>query len=200
MTTGISTRIDKLHWSISKEEQQEAISYLIDNIRDEDLNLLIFSRLDKGFWDNAALVLKGLGYPKVKPVLPKILEWIQDMNWPGSFEILDLLKQIGDPILPHLRIVFRSKDGIWIYNILHYLVSELSKDSVCLILDEINSLLEINDENIDLQAILILAKYRLMDGNILLELCNIKLYACNHIDWDRSDDIKKIIKTIECNS
>lgn len=77
--------IQKLDWDTSEGEQAEAIQKLQD-IQDAELHLLL-QPLGKEYWDGAAEVIVKLGYPRVKPILPGLLEWIQDTNWPGSRRI-----------------------------------------------------------------------------------------------------------------
>lgn len=59
--------------------------------------------------------LSALGYPAVEPVLPELLEWIQDINWPVARVIAPFLAGIGRPLAPQVRPVLRSSDEDWIY-------------------------------------------------------------------------------------
>jgi Domain of unknown function (DUF5071) len=59
--------------------------------------------------------LVDLGYPAVAPVLPELLTWMQDGNWPVSFGIGPFLAAIGEPVVPLVREVFAGTDGIWKY-------------------------------------------------------------------------------------
>ena len=62
-----------------------------------------------------ARAIVALGYPAVAPVLPELLEWLQDCNWPISGQISTFLASIGEPVVPHIRNVFSGNDGIWKY-------------------------------------------------------------------------------------
>ncbi len=53
------------------------------------------------------------GYPAVDPILPDLLEWLQDYNWPVSRVLEPFLKTVGLPLVPHLRAVLESDDDIW---------------------------------------------------------------------------------------
>ncbi|MEM9416337.1 MAG: DUF5071 domain-containing protein [Planctomycetota bacterium] len=59
--------------------------------------------------------LVALGYPAVRSVLPQMMEWIQDMNWPVARVLQPFLVSIGEPILPEVRRVFESDDLVWQY-------------------------------------------------------------------------------------
>jgi hypothetical protein len=55
------------------------------------------------------------GYPAVAPILPELLEWLQDCNWPVADILAPFLTSIGEPLIPHLRQVLESDDEIWKY-------------------------------------------------------------------------------------
>jgi hypothetical protein len=62
-----------------------------------------------------ARAITTLGYPAVAPVLPELLEWLQDGNWPVARALVRLLTSVGEPLLPLVREVFSSADGAWKY-------------------------------------------------------------------------------------
>lgn len=56
-----------------------------------------------------------IGYPAVAPVLPQLMEWLQDGNWPVSHVLAPFLASIGNPLIPHVRYVLETDDDIWKY-------------------------------------------------------------------------------------
>ena len=42
--------------------------------------------------------LAELGYPIISPVLPELMKWLQDANWPVARPISDLLVKIEKPV------------------------------------------------------------------------------------------------------
>lgn len=62
--------------------------------------------------ERAALAVKA-GYPAVAPILPDLLEWLQDMNWPVAQVLEPFLTSIGAPLIPHIRKIFATDDHIW---------------------------------------------------------------------------------------
>lgn len=81
----VSSLIKKLSWDTPEEEKEDAIDKL-QYIMDEDLHLLL-QPISKDYWDGAAETVVRLGYPRVKSILPGLLQWIQDTNWPGAGQI-----------------------------------------------------------------------------------------------------------------
>ena len=63
----------------------------------------------------AARAVIALGYPAVAPVLPDLLEWLQDYNWPVARPIGEFLASIPEPMVPHIRAVLDGNDLIWKY-------------------------------------------------------------------------------------
>jgi hypothetical protein len=57
----------------------------------------------------------ALGYPTVAPILPELLRWLQDMNWPNAPKLAEFIAGIGAPVAPHLRVIFAGNDGTWKY-------------------------------------------------------------------------------------
>ena len=62
------------------------------------------------------------GYPAIEPILPDLLEWIQDCNWPVAQVLAPFLGTIGAPLIPHIRKILATDDNMWKYWALTYLV------------------------------------------------------------------------------
>jgi hypothetical protein len=58
------------------------------------------------------------GYPEIEPILPELLEWVQDMNWPVAQALAPLLAGIGLPLAPYIRVILSSDDHLWKYFVL----------------------------------------------------------------------------------
>ena len=69
-----------------------------------------------------------VGFPALNPILPELLEWLQDTNWPVATPMTQLLLKAGPEIGPHVVAVFRSDDDIWKYWILVVLARSWSDD------------------------------------------------------------------------
>jgi hypothetical protein len=66
----------------------------------------------KSDWERAEAIVR-LGYPAVVPILPQLLEWIQDYNWPVAHVLFPFLASIGEPLAPYVRDVLATNDTIW---------------------------------------------------------------------------------------
>jgi hypothetical protein len=71
-----------------------------------------------------AEALVRLGYPAVAPVLPEILEWMQDLNWPVAQVFQPLLASIGTALAPLVRDILVGNDDVWKYWVLNSVVRE----------------------------------------------------------------------------
>jgi hypothetical protein len=73
--------------------------------------------------------LKGLNRGEFISLLPELLEWIQDMNWPIAPKIAELLLDFPNEIIPHIRNVFETQDNEWKFWCLEVLVKPLPVDT-----------------------------------------------------------------------
>jgi hypothetical protein len=64
------------------------------------------------------------GYPAVAPVIPELIAWLRDYNWPVARIIAPFLVTIGAPLQPDIRRVLQSEDDIWKYWVLSCVVAE----------------------------------------------------------------------------
>ena len=79
--------------------------------------------------DDRVEMLKKMDRDKILPLLPGLLEWIQDMNWPVAESVLELLLTFPEEIVPHVQDVLSSNDDNWKYFILNDLVRNLPRES-----------------------------------------------------------------------
>ena len=57
-----------------------------------DLSLLIQPPAPPSVWEYCAEILSEKSDVALEPYLDKLLEWLQDINWPGAFTIVNRLK------------------------------------------------------------------------------------------------------------
>ena len=57
--------------------------------------------------------LKKLSFEQLKPIIPDLLEWLQDMNWPIARPVADILEPFIDRITPEIISIFKTNDGLW---------------------------------------------------------------------------------------
>lgn len=71
---------------------------------------------------SAALEAKNLGHPSIEPILPILVTWLQDFNWPVAQEIEPYLKTLGTKLTPVVKEVLKTEDDVWKYWVLICLV------------------------------------------------------------------------------
>lgn len=192
----IEEYISNLNLEAPQYIQDYAISQLV-NIEESKLHMLL-QPISKSYWGNAAIVLKQIGYPRVKEIIPGLLEWIQDMNWPGSKEIVELLVTIDDAIVPYVKQVLKSGNGIWIIWLLSEVVSKWNKELRIQIKDNLLELAISMDNNliiegVDIQAIKLLNEYELIESKKALSIIKRK----RELYLDLIENIDEFIGTIE---
>jgi hypothetical protein len=70
-------------------------------------------------------VLKNQRLEDIKPILPELLEWLQDMNWPIARDIEMIVVKFQEDLIPHLKYIFTMNDGDWKYFLLNGLIGKL---------------------------------------------------------------------------
>lgn len=85
-----------LDWNNTLQEQAKGVEMAKDV---ENLNVFIQpcnKKYNKNVWENCAKVLSERSDEDLSPYLVELLEWLQDLNWPGSLIILDRLQKYAD--------------------------------------------------------------------------------------------------------
>lgn len=68
--------------------------------------------------------VKSLGYPHVRPIIPHLLTWMSDINWPVAGHLVPFFRSIRGEITDEIRAVLRGSDLTQIYWVLEYLVDD----------------------------------------------------------------------------
>ena len=71
---------------------------------------------------------RALGFPSLNAVLPELLQWVRDANWPVAPEVSVLLSQSGPEIIPHIQRVLHSKDLDWKFWTIDLVIRNLDPD------------------------------------------------------------------------
>jgi len=75
----------------------------------------------------AAELIVAVGMPEVEPLLGGILEWLQDYNWPVASILAPLFDQMGEEVVPHIRLILDSDDDLWKYWMVVIVLPKLSR-------------------------------------------------------------------------
>ncbi|WP_281227073.1 DUF5071 domain-containing protein [Flavobacterium aquiphilum] len=62
--------------------------------------------------------LKNYSFEEIKPIIPNLLEWLQDLNWPVSQLIADFLIPYSENIAFEIFKILQGRDEMWKYWIL----------------------------------------------------------------------------------
>ncbi len=94
--------MDLLDWNNSMEMQEQGIQ-LAQDVECINIFLQPGSRhYGKNVWDNCAKILSARSNEELSPYLIELMAWLQDMNWPGAFCILDRLKgMVNEPLFQY---------------------------------------------------------------------------------------------------
>lgn len=102
-------------------------------------------------------LLKMVERDALRPIIPDLLKWLQDTNWPISAEVGKMLLPFDSDLIPYIQDILQTDDDIWKYWILSELVSHFSKEAKSGLMDELYRLAHHpskgeKSEEVDLQA------------------------------------------------
>jgi hypothetical protein len=105
------------------------------------------------------------GFPAVEPILPDLLVWLQDYNWPVSRPLIPLLISVGKPLIPEIRKVLRTTDDTWKYWVLGCIVEVWSPELIAELKADLDRIATTptpgeRSEEVDLKAREVLEKLR----------------------------------------
>ena len=114
--------MDLLDWNNSAEKQKQGIK-LAREIKCINVFLQPGRPYGKNVWSNCAKILSEKTNEELSPYLIELMEWLQDMNWPGAFCILDRLKRmVNEPLYQYsynvcLKCAKALEDETWENNL-----------------------------------------------------------------------------------
>ena len=76
--------------------------------------------------------LMGLPDEEVIPILPELLTWIQDINWPIAIPMLSVLKKFEKHLQPYILNILQPEetDDVWKYWIISKLLPLFSNEKL----------------------------------------------------------------------
>lgn len=174
------------HVNYSKQEEIDKAVDILSSVSDDMISNLIVIKSEI-----ATKAILRIGYPRVKSVMAELLVWLQDMNWPGSYQIAELLVSIGKPTIPYVKEVLISSDDVWKYWVMEYVISKWTKDLVEELNEELTSIMCQSDiyEFTDIIAMRILGQ----NGFNIRHIFNSKKNGLDEY-IERLNDIEEIIK------
>ena len=92
----ITAIMDMLDWHMSSEIQSKGITLARNAETIIPFIQPLTPKHNKNVWENCAVIIAEKSDENLKPYLVELLEWLQDMNWPGAFCILSRLQKYSD--------------------------------------------------------------------------------------------------------
>lgn len=148
----------------------------------------------KNLWEKRARDIVSGKISVTMNDIPLLLEWIQDLNWPGANIIVDFLVQFDDNLIEHFRKILKSDDKIWIYGLLSSFRTKFSIVFWQNLKRELLILAYKYDEDfVHIEALKVIGKYHLdTEENIRMFLRQVEL-----IDPDQYNDYMEIERLLK---
>lgn len=92
-----------------------------------------------------------IGIPEALPVLPHLLRWTKDCNWPVARVLLPFLLTFDKYLIPEVRNILSGHDEIWASWILNEVLWNLSDTTVSILKPTLEVLTQVeSEEDIDI--------------------------------------------------
>ncbi len=114
--------MELLDWNNDVKQQQEGIR-LAREVKCLNVFLQPGGPYGKRVWENCAKILSERTDEELTWYMSPLLEWLQDLNWPGAFCILDRLKKCKKDKRFHIMLKIGIKkarllqDEVWESNL-----------------------------------------------------------------------------------
>jgi hypothetical protein len=59
--------------------------------------------------------LYNYSYHEIKPIIPQLLEWLQDINWPVAIPMVDYLLTMSEYLTDDIISILKGNDEVWKY-------------------------------------------------------------------------------------
>ena len=92
----ITKIMNMLDWNMSAEIQSKGISLARNIEAIVPFVQPLTPKHNKNVWENCAIIITEKSDENLKPHLVELLEWLQDLNWPGAFCIQNRLQRYSD--------------------------------------------------------------------------------------------------------
>ena len=111
MNVELSRAFDLIKWDRTQEEQEKGIKMANKIEIIEEFILPVYPMYNKNVWGNCAKILSNKTDAELTPYLDKILEWLQDLNWPGTYVIIERLSHFESSLLlkPYISAINKAK-------------------------------------------------------------------------------------------
>lgn len=136
VSVGIDELFDMLSWNSDQETQKKGIE-MAQNVKCFSVFLQPHGlEHSKDVWENCARILAVYPDETLKYCLQELLEWLEDMNWPGAEIVLQRLIKFQNPKLFSIFLVDCVKKALacdnqaWLGNMSALLKNEELKDSL----------------------------------------------------------------------
>ncbi|MEM8890995.1 MAG: DUF5071 domain-containing protein [Bacteroidota bacterium] len=96
---------------------------------------------DKGDVETAQKLF-SYTYEEIRPIVPDLLEWIQDMNWPVAGPVSEYLESISEHFPEEILAILQGDDDIWKYWCIHVFGLWSKKEIHPVLLKEIKRIAE----------------------------------------------------------
>lgn len=147
----------------------------------------------KSTWQAQAQSIRNGEVEITESDVPMLLEWLQDMNWPGASTIAEILPVFDTLLIDPLHKILRSSDTVWIHWVLLALKNEFDSDFWSHLAEDLVSIAyKLDQDGAHINAMEILARWKLFPAEKLKEQYKMS-QSCGSIPQADYDEIERML-------
>lgn len=115
----IDNIMKKLDWNASEKDKKTGIELAKQVKNIEYFIQPCDTKYNKNVWDCCAIILHNRTDEELEPYIDKLLQWLQDANWPGFNTIFDRISNMDTKILVNRYVycvekALKEGDYVWL--------------------------------------------------------------------------------------
>lgn len=111
--------------------------------------------IPKDKFDNSTIKqLNKLTDKEIKPIIYKLLEWLQDLNWPIAQEILPIIIKHQEVVVPYISSILNGQDIMWKIWVMELIIPALTYENKNMFHEDIKNLSRLVENDEDTVAII----------------------------------------------
>jgi KaiC/GvpD/RAD55 family RecA-like ATPase len=121
-TDEVLSLLKDFNYHLPPEVREERKQKLLADTSYSPSLLLQLDILPKSTWHFVVEIIRELGYPRNRDALPSLVELMQDINWPGADEAMEIIKgiekEVTVPIIENaIKEAYSEEDYQWLAGI-----------------------------------------------------------------------------------
>lgn len=100
-----------IDWNMPRSIQNQGIQ-MAETMDVDPFVLPLTSKYNKNIWHNCSIIVSKRDDETLRPYLYRLMQWVEDLNWPGALKVLRRLKQYESDLSFELSIMKCRREAL----------------------------------------------------------------------------------------